>query len=91
MSTIQLTLEIITYSFALWLGLYLIGRNPAAPRLWYARVGNHSLRPEPGYRCVSHPRFHPRSGASLQPAALALALSPSLLLVCDDAAFAARR
>ena len=39
MSPGLLTLEIIIYSLALWLGLYLIGRNPAAPRLRYAGLG----------------------------------------------------
>lgn len=35
----QLTLEIITYSLALWLGLYLIARDPANLRLRYAGLG----------------------------------------------------
>lgn len=39
MGTGLLTLEVITYSFALWLGLYLIGRNLAVPRLRYAGLG----------------------------------------------------
>jgi hypothetical protein len=33
-------LEITTYSLALWLGLYLIARNPADPRLWWAGLGS---------------------------------------------------
>lgn len=34
-----LILELITYSLALWLGLYLIARNPASLRLRYAGLG----------------------------------------------------
>ena len=34
-----LAIEIVTYSLVLWLGLYLIGRNPANPRLWLAGLG----------------------------------------------------
>lgn len=35
----MLVLEIITYALALWLGLYLIGRDPAKPQLRYAGIG----------------------------------------------------
>jgi hypothetical protein len=34
-----LFLQIVAYSLALWLGLYLIGRNPAKPPLRYAGLG----------------------------------------------------
>ncbi|MEJ2558472.1 MAG: hypothetical protein P8186_20095 [Anaerolineae bacterium] len=34
-----LILEILTYGPVLWLGLYLIARNPANPRLRYAGLG----------------------------------------------------
>jgi hypothetical protein len=34
-----LIIEILTYSAVLWLGLYLVGRNPANPRLWFAGLG----------------------------------------------------
>jgi hypothetical protein len=34
-----LSLEILSYSLALWLGLYLIARNPANPRLRWAGLG----------------------------------------------------
>lgn len=39
MSVTLLILQILTYSLALWLGLYLIGRNPANPRLRLASLG----------------------------------------------------
>jgi len=39
MSTALLILEVITYSLALWLGLYLISRNPASLRLWLTGLG----------------------------------------------------
>ncbi len=32
-------IEIFVYSLVLWLGLYLIGRNPAMPRLWLSGLG----------------------------------------------------
>ncbi|MCB0172207.1 MAG: hypothetical protein KDJ97_16790 [Anaerolineae bacterium] len=35
----MLMLEIMTYVLALWLGLYLIGRDPAKPQLLYAGLG----------------------------------------------------
>jgi len=35
----QLILEILIYGLALWLGLYLIARNPANPRLRYIGRG----------------------------------------------------
>ena len=34
-----LIIEILTCSAVLWLGLYLVGRNPANPRLWLAGLG----------------------------------------------------
>lgn len=39
MASELLTLEILTYGLVLWLGLYLIARNPANPRLRYAGLG----------------------------------------------------
>lgn len=39
MSTGLIVLEILTYSLALWLGLYLIGRDPANARLRLAGLG----------------------------------------------------
>lgn len=35
----MLVLELVTFSLALWLGLYLIGRDPAKPTLRYAGLG----------------------------------------------------
>lgn len=34
-----LTLEIVAYALSFWLGLYLLARNPANPRLRYAGIG----------------------------------------------------
>lgn len=39
MSNSLLILQIVAYSLALWLGLYLIARNPANPRLRFAGLG----------------------------------------------------
>src|SRR5215207_11607132 len=39
MPTILLTINILTFSFALWLGLYLLARNPAKALLRYAGLG----------------------------------------------------
>jgi len=39
MSPSLLILAIILYSFACWLGLYLLARNPSAPQLRYAGLG----------------------------------------------------
>jgi hypothetical protein len=39
MTSGRLSLEIIIYSLALWLGLYLIARNPGNPRLRWAGLG----------------------------------------------------
>src|SRR5436190_1800126 len=39
MQPILLTINILTFSFALWLGLYLLARNPAKALLRYAGLG----------------------------------------------------
>ncbi|HEU5097611.1 MAG TPA: hypothetical protein VFU22_01110 [Roseiflexaceae bacterium] len=39
MSPALLTINILTFGFALWLGLYLMARNPAKPLLRYAGLG----------------------------------------------------
>src|SRR4051812_39945539 len=39
MQPILLTINIVTFSFALWLGLYLLARNPAKALLRYASLG----------------------------------------------------
>src|SRR6266545_3377671 len=39
MPPILLTINILTFSFALWLGLYLLARNPAKALLRYAGLG----------------------------------------------------
>src|SRR5215212_4972287 len=39
MQVILLTINILTFSFALWLGLYLLARNPAKALLRYAGFG----------------------------------------------------
>ena len=39
MQPIMLTINILTFGFALWLGLYLLARNPAKALLRYAGLG----------------------------------------------------
>src|SRR5436190_22396347 len=39
MQPILLTINILTFGFALWLGLYLLARNPAKALLRYAGLG----------------------------------------------------
>src|SRR3954470_5743460 len=39
MQPILLTINILTFGFALWLGLYLLARNPAQALLRYAGLG----------------------------------------------------
>ncbi|MDP9371815.1 MAG: hypothetical protein M3Q65_05055, partial [Chloroflexota bacterium] len=39
MTTAALSVEIVLYGFALWLGLYLIGRDPRGPRLRLTGLG----------------------------------------------------
>ncbi|MCP4598957.1 MAG: hypothetical protein GY847_00175 [Proteobacteria bacterium] len=52
-----LVIEIIIYSFVLWLGLYLVGRNSANPRLWLAGMGlvAHALSTATGLLVVYAP------------------------------------
>lgn len=47
----MLVLEITTYALALWLGLYLIGRDPAKPQLRYAGLGLVAQKINNGLRC----------------------------------------
>lgn len=39
MNTLELTLQIIAFGLVLWLGLYLISRNPKSARLLLAGLG----------------------------------------------------
>lgn len=78
MTTANLVLEILAFSFSLWLGAYLIARNPRSPRLSLAGMGLIAYALALGTDMLAHYAATPLAEANLSRLHWLLVFTPAL-------------